>query len=240
MQKLQLFLVDAEQDSLQRLRAAFRLHREMEIAGSATNGSEALRQILATPVDVLILDAQLPGMDGFMLLNDLRRMNRCPTSIICTRFYSEDCVELANRCGATYVLYKPLDYERLAEIVMFCHTMRRRRETSPKSSNGERARNIRRRLAALGFPASLSGSLYLTEAMLKLGENPSLLRNLSKGLYAAIAEASDATPSRVERALRSAIAIACERDNMRRFFDHRPTNREFFEFLLAEGDLKER
>ena len=67
---------------------------------------------------------------------------------------------------------------------------------------------LRKLLDELDFPIRLCGSLYVVEAMLQLKEDPGLLRNLSKGLYAVLAEKQHSTPVAVERALRNAIAAA--------------------------------
>jgi len=50
----------------------------------------------------------------------------------------------------------------------------------------------------------------------------------------------DTTVSRIERSMRSAIAIAYDRGTLSQCFDHRPSNREFIEYLMNAVDQKER
>lgn len=236
MSKIQVFLADTEAVHIEKLRKVLCRHRDLEVVGFAGDGSTALKCLMQQTVDVLILDPQLPGMDGFILLNDLKRMNRCPTSIICTHLCTELCTELARRVGASYVLYKPLDYKRMPEIVLACQRLKERNGPSVPRDEVSCVRTIRRQLNILGFPPSLNGSLYLTDALVRLHGDTSLLHNLSKGLYAEIGAAFNTTPVRIERALRNAIGIAFARGGLAQRFDHRPRNRELFEYMLERMD----
>jgi two-component system chemotaxis response regulator CheB len=53
---------------------------ELEIAGSAQNGFEALQRINTLKPDVVILDVEMPGLDGLTTLK--RIMAECPTPVI--------------------------------------------------------------------------------------------------------------------------------------------------------------
>lgn len=236
MAKIQVFLADTETVHIEKLKKVLCRHRDLEVVGCAGDGCTALKCLLQQSVDVLILDPQLPGMDGFTLLHDLKRMNRCPTSIICTRLCTELCTELACRFGASYVLYKPLDYKRIPEIVLACRRTSQKEDAGFPRDEADCVRAIRKQLNALGFPPSLNGSMYLGDALLRLHGDRASLHNLSKGLYAEIGAAFSTTPVRIERALRNAIAIAYERGALAQRFDHRPKNRELFEYMLERMD----
>src|SRR5262245_27864405 len=53
---------------------------ELEIAGSAQNGFEALQCVTSLKPDVVILDVEMPGLDGLTTLK--RIMAECPTPVI--------------------------------------------------------------------------------------------------------------------------------------------------------------
>lgn len=236
MPPMKLYIADADAMHVQRVADCVRTRRDIEIVGHTGDGGEALRALLERAVDLLITDVQLPGLDGIMLLKDLQRMNRCPPAIVCTRFYSGMCVESARRFGASYVLYKPLDYNRLPEIIEVCGRAGRRvqhKTQAAEPSERERAAAIRNLLLRMGVPTKLAGSLYLTDALAGYGGDRSLVRNLSKGLYVQIADRMQTTPSRVERALRTAIAVGYERGSMNKTFERRPSNRQFIEYLIS-------
>ena len=63
-------------------------------------------------------------------------------------------------------------------------------------------------LRELGVPASLSGYRYLKEAIDQAVADQSLVHRLTTGLYPAVAEKFQTTPSRVERAMRHSIETA--------------------------------
>ena len=100
----------------------------------------------------------------------------------------------------------------------------------------------------LGMPAHVKGYNYVREAILIVVNDPSIINNITKGLYPKVAEAFDTTPLRVERAIRHAIEIAWDRgdlDTLQKFFGYtvsnskgKPTNSEFIA-LVADKILLE-
>jgi hypothetical protein len=84
--------------------------------------------------------------------------------------------------------------------------------------------------------ARLDGAVYFIEAVACCRRDEMLLRNMSRGLYARLAERMNTTVSRIERSMRSAIAIAYSQGTLKRHFTHRPTNREFIEYLLNAAE----
>lgn len=69
-------------------------------------------------------------------------------------------------------------------------------------------------LRELGVPASLSGYRYLKEAINQAAADQSLVRRLTTGLYPAVADVFQTTPSRVERAMRHSIETAWTRGDL--------------------------
>ena len=233
---ISLFISDTDNTHVERMVNLARRCPDIRVAGVCGNGAHTLRQLSATPVDVLMTELQLPGLDGIMLLKELRKARHCPTTIVCTQFYSNACVNRASSFGAAYCLYKPVDYDRLPDIIRAFYadrTERRAHAEARKPDAGEiRVEDIQALLSELGIPARLSGNLYLTLALSAAARDPSLLRNLSKGLYAEAAAQTHSTPARLERALRHAIAVACERGDLMKEMGRCPSNREFLLYLM--------
>jgi two-component system chemotaxis response regulator CheY len=100
----------------------------LEAAGfkvaEAMNGIEALEKLLATPVDLLIVDVNMPQMDGFTFLETLRRKDAPIASIpalVTSTESRETDFEAARRAGANYYLVKPIDREKLVQFAaMLC------------------------------------------------------------------------------------------------------------------------
>ena len=242
MRKLCLFIADVDAIHTERVIQCCARHREIEIVGTEHNGTLALKRVEAIRPDVLLTDIQLPGLDGILLLKDLQSLPHPPIVIVCTHFYSEISIRNANRFGACYFLYKPVDYHRLPNIILECgRSAKQPRQDVHSGGTGAagRAPFIRGMLAELGIPAKLCGSQYLIESLICLDSNEGLIRNLTKGLYADVARQMHTTAPRVERSLRSAIGVGYDRGAMRAIFPSRPSNKEFIEYLhqrLQESD----
>ncbi len=90
----------------------------------ALNGLEAIEKLLATPVDMLIVDVNMPQMDGFTFLDVLRRkelpLSGIPALIVSTEAGQKD-FHAARIAGANYYLVKPSDGKTLLEYIgMMC------------------------------------------------------------------------------------------------------------------------
>src|ERR1700761_4951900 len=90
----------------------------------ALNGLEALEKLLTTPVDLLILDVNMPQMDGFTFLDVLRQkempLAAIPALVTSTESQQADFAA-ARTAGANYYLVKPIDPRMLQEFAaMFC------------------------------------------------------------------------------------------------------------------------
>jgi two-component system chemotaxis response regulator CheY len=90
----------------------------------ALNGIEALEKLLTTPVDLVIVDVNMPQMDGFTFLSKLRGkelpLASIPALVTSTESDARD-FESARAAGANYYLVKPVDGEILLEFAaMLC------------------------------------------------------------------------------------------------------------------------
>ena len=239
MNKIRLFIADADADSIAGVRRALYKSPSIEVIGAATNGALALDSLSAYRPDVLLTDINLPELDGIELLRRCRRMRVPPVCIVCTRFYSDLCVAYASRNGAAFFLYKPIDYERLPGIICDCWRdagkARCDDETTSEddASPGSAARSIHALMREMGIPSNLSGRQYIAEAVLCLYSDRRLLKNMSNGLYEQVARKTNARPASIERAIRGAISAAYERGSLSRHFSRRPTNRAFLEYILS-------
>jgi two-component system chemotaxis response regulator CheB len=83
-------------------------HAEVELIGSAPNPLLAMDMIRKSPPDVLLLDIEMPGMDGLTFLRQIMSTNPIPT-VICSTLSTEGSkVALeALSAGAVAVLAKP-------------------------------------------------------------------------------------------------------------------------------------
>jgi two-component system chemotaxis response regulator CheY len=86
----------------------------------ALNGVEALEKLLAEPADLLIVDVNMPQMDGFTFLRSLRRQARpiasIPALVISTEAEPHDR-HAARSAGANFYLVKPVAQDALVQHV---------------------------------------------------------------------------------------------------------------------------
>jgi len=85
---------------------------------TAGDGSEALLKLNDFPADVILTDLNMPGMDGFELLERLRGMGDSPPAIVLTAFGSIDsAVRTVHELGAFWFLEKPIQASALEALV---------------------------------------------------------------------------------------------------------------------------
>src|SRR5258706_276944 len=82
------------------------------------SGSEAISQIARHQTDVVLLDVVLPDMGGLEVYQRIRQIDARIPVIFVTQTTSTDTAIEAMRRGAFEYLFKPLDLDRLDEVVM--------------------------------------------------------------------------------------------------------------------------
>ncbi len=89
--------------------------------GEALNGIEALEQLLAAPYDLLVVDVNMPQMDGVTFLKTLRS-KRLPISATPALVASSEAdpqrIAAARAAGANFYIVKPLTPEALVSYAL--------------------------------------------------------------------------------------------------------------------------
>src|ERR1039457_2385688 len=85
---------------------------------TAANGNEALEKLAEFPADVILTDLNMPGLDGFGLLERLRDAGDMPPTIVLTAFGSiEKAVQTVHELGAYWFLDKPYQASVLKVLI---------------------------------------------------------------------------------------------------------------------------
>ncbi len=87
---------------------------EVIISGS---GPDALERIKTSPIDVVLTDLRMPGMDGVELLEHIKEIDSETVVVVITAYGSIESAVDAMKKGAYHYLTKPLDKEHLTLIV---------------------------------------------------------------------------------------------------------------------------
>ena len=218
---------------------------DVALADGAANGAEALKLLCQRSYDVMVTDIVMPVMDGYTLMQEMRRLmpSPAPKVIVATALARDDFVMRAVELGAKFYLVKPFQPEILLghirrlvrgeEVVPLVHAA-----TAREVSLDERLGSL---FLTLGIPAHIKGYQYLRAGVKMAVENPSVVNRITKELYPGIAARFDTTASKVERAIRHAIEVAWNRgrvDTLNRVLgcrvctpEDKPTNGEFIAML---------
>lgn len=109
---LRVHIVDDEPHARQRLRQLLAAHADVQVLAESGSGAEAVAACRAQPVDVVLLDIRMPGMDGLATAQALAQLQPAPAVVFLTA--ADDRAIEAFEAGAADYLLKPVRGERLA------------------------------------------------------------------------------------------------------------------------------
>lgn len=106
---IRTLIIDDESLARERIREMLASDPQIEIIAACANGKEAIEAIQLHSPDLVFLDVEMPGIDGFGVLEALPR-DRIPTIIFVTA-YDQYAVRAFDVYALDYLL-KPFDKER--------------------------------------------------------------------------------------------------------------------------------
>ncbi len=157
--KIKVLLVDDQVMVRKGFRLLLEAEEDMQIVGEAENGAEAISQINKTNPDVVLMDIQMPVMDGLKATRQISDMKPDISTrvLILTTFEKDEYIFEALRSGASGFLLKNASPEDLVDAIRIV-------------ANGDAllAPSITQRIisefAKISFPAKYKGKLeQLTE-----------------------------------------------------------------------------
>src|SRR4028119_592261 len=111
---MRVLIVDDEPLARRRLVQLLAARADVQIVGEAGSGREALKLVELLRPDVLLLDIEMPGVDGFAVLKDMPP-GHAPAIVFVTAF--QDHAVKAFELRATDFVVKPVSGERLASAL---------------------------------------------------------------------------------------------------------------------------
>jgi DNA-binding NarL/FixJ family response regulator len=117
MAAIRLLIVDDQALFREGLRTLLSVQPGLEVAGEAANGEEALRQAAALRPDVILMDLQMPVMDGAAATRRMKVQQPDAKVIILTTFDDDENVFEGLRAGAVGYLLKDTPSAKLVEAI---------------------------------------------------------------------------------------------------------------------------
>jgi DNA-binding NarL/FixJ family response regulator len=102
--RVRVLLADRHLLVLEGLRRILETDNEIEVVGSARNGDEAIRKTVQLSPDVIVMDLEMPDIDGIGVTRELKR--RVPDARVLVMSFGEDLVNEAIEAGASGYLTK--------------------------------------------------------------------------------------------------------------------------------------
>lgn len=111
---IRTILVDDEPLAIQGLELRLMEHEDVEIIDKCSNGREAIRSIKTHKPDLVFLDIQMPGFDGFSVVQGLMEVE--PPLFVFVTAYSDHAIRAFEAQAMDYLM-KPVEPSRLADTL---------------------------------------------------------------------------------------------------------------------------
>ncbi|HLV08351.1 MAG TPA: LytTR family transcriptional regulator DNA-binding domain-containing protein [Croceibacterium sp.] len=111
---IRTLIVDDEKLAIQGLQLRLQPYSDVEVIGTCANGREAIRAIKTEKPDLVFLDIQMPGFDGFSVVKGVMEIE--PPLFVFVTAYEEHAIR-AFEANAVNYLMKPVDDDKLADTL---------------------------------------------------------------------------------------------------------------------------
>ncbi|PZT88522.1 MAG: DNA-binding response regulator [Citromicrobium sp.] len=133
---IRTILVDDEKLAIQGLQLRLEPFEDVEIIETCQNGREAIRAIKTLKPDLVFLDIQMPGFDGFSVVQGVMEID--PPLFVFVTAFQEHAIR-AFEANAVNYLMKPVDEDKLADTI---ERVRQRLSEKKSSEEAEKLKNV--------------------------------------------------------------------------------------------------
>ncbi len=133
---IRTILVDDEKLAIQGLQLRLEPFEDVEVIETCQNGREAIRAIKTLKPDLVFLDIQMPGFDGFSVVQGVMEIE--PPLFVFVTAFQEHAIR-AFEANAVNYLMKPVDEDKLADTI---ERVRQRLAEKKSSDEADRLRGV--------------------------------------------------------------------------------------------------
>lgn len=226
----------------------------MEVTLCRKDGRVLLNKAASVKPDIILADVFMPNLDILGVKNGIEQLGdeKQPLIMAISPLDNERLEKQILDAGISYFFLMPFDLKTMAQRILELSGIKVKYKTKSENfnpqSNSKLEIDVTEVLHKVGVPPNLRGFYYLREAIVLCVTVPKIVQAVTGNLYPAVANKFSTTPTRVERAIRHAIEVACERGNIKALNEYfsfalqgergRPTNSEFVALISDSLRLK--
>ena len=115
---VRVLIVDDMPQVRQELRGVLQLTGELEVVGEAANGLEAVSQAEALRPDAVVMDLEMPVMDGFEATRQIKERGLAERVVVLSLHADSDNLERARQAGADVFIDKASRFTTLMSAII--------------------------------------------------------------------------------------------------------------------------
>ncbi len=116
--KIRALIVDDMPHLRQELRTLLQLTDEVQVIGEATNGAEAITQAEQLRPDVIVMDLEMPVMDGITAAREIKAHGWADRIIMLSVHADTDAMQRAREAGVDVFVDKASHFEKLLSVIV--------------------------------------------------------------------------------------------------------------------------
>lgn len=170
---IRTIIVDDEKLAIQGLQVRLEAFEDVEVIDTCANGREAIRKIKTQKPDLVFLDIQMPGFDGFSVVKGVMEIE--PPLFVFVTAFQEHAIR-AFEANAVNYLMKPVDPDKLADTI---ERVRQRLAEKRSAEDAEKLLNVLSEVApdaAEEFAESESESSDRFEKLINIKDRGQIFR----------------------------------------------------------------
>lgn len=114
---MRILIIDALSHTRENLKTFLELHDDMEVVGEASNGYEALKLSQSIQPDIIIMDINLPGMNGFDVTQKMISHTPASSIILLTVHLEAHDLRAAREAGAQVCIEKSAGIDPIIKAI---------------------------------------------------------------------------------------------------------------------------